>query len=164
MRMTVQVNHPLDLYRIEKERLQVTLTLLGGTQVRGYVFVSPRPQGHAAYAEPAALLNEREDFFPVELETGEVLLVSKQRVLEVSGVALAEEDEVIRTSTPMALLEITLAGGITHYGSMLLEVRGGRRRLLDLLNSSTQRFLVLYTDNGIRLVNRALIESVRPLD
>jgi hypothetical protein len=162
--MTVQVNRPLDLYRIEKERLQVTLTMLGGAEVRGFIFVQPRPQGHTAHAEPAALFNDREPFFPLELESGEVLLVSKDRVLEISGFALAEEDEMIRASAPMALLEITLAGGITHYGSMRLEVRGGRRRLLDLLNSSTQRFLVLYTDNGIRLVNRALIESVRPLD
>jgi hypothetical protein len=162
--MTAQVNLPLDLYRIEKDRLQVTVTLLGGAQLRGFIFVPARMPGQTGYAEPAALFNDRELFFPLELESGEVLLVSKERVLEISGVALAEEDEVLRASAPMALLEITLAGGITHYGSMRLEVRGGRRRLLDLLNSSTQRFLVLYTDNDVRLVNRTLIESVRPLD
>jgi hypothetical protein len=137
--------------------------MLGGAQLRGAIFVPRRLQGYSSYAEPAGMLNDRELFFPLELDTGEVLLVSKERVVEISGFSLDEEDEVIRRSTPMALLEITLAGGITHYGSMRLEVRGGRR-LLDLLNSSTQRFVVVYTDNGIRLVNRTLIDSVRPLD
>jgi hypothetical protein len=64
----------------------------------------------------------------------------------------------------MSLLEITLAGGITHFGSMRLEVRADRPRLLDYQNDSTQNFLTLYTDQGVRLVNRAMIESVRPLD
>jgi hypothetical protein len=47
---------------------------------------------------------------------------------------------------------------------MRLEVRADRPRLLDYLNDIHQRFLMLYSDNGVRLVIRELIERDRPLD
>lgn len=137
--------------------------MVSGTQMRGAVFVPPGG-GHRGRPEPAALFNEAEPFVPLELPSGEVMLVAKARVVEVSGIPLEEEDAEIRASSPMALLEISLAGGVTHFGSMRLEVRADRPRLLDYLNDCTDSFIMLYTDNGVRLVNRSLIECVRPLD
>jgi hypothetical protein len=64
----------------------------------------------------------------------------------------------------MALLQVTLTGGVTRFGSMRLELPSDRPRLLDHLNCGTERFLTLYTDRDVRLVNRAMIERVRPLD
>ena len=153
-----------DTYRIEKQRLDVTLTLVGGEVMHGRIFVPSPLLGHAGEADPAVLFNDGETFFPLERENGEVLLMNKSRVVEVSGLALGEEAETLRASAPMSLLQITLAGGITHFGSMRLEVRANRPRLLDYLNDCAERFLSLYTDQGVRLVNRALIECVRPLD
>lgn len=162
--MDRRINSALDEYRIAKERIEVTITLVGGATMHGYIFVQPPMYGHTGHTEPAALFNDSEPFFPLELGTGEVLLVAKSRVVEVASLQMSEEDELIRTSAPMALLEITLAGGITHFGSMRLEVRTDHPRLLDYLNDCPDRFLALYTDHGVRLVNRALIECVRPLD
>lgn len=162
--MNLGANSHTDAYRIEKERLEVTITLEGGAEEHGYIFLQPRAYGYATHSEPAALFNDHELFFPLELENGEVLLISKERVMDISGLPLGEEDELLRAGTPMALLEITLAGGLTRLGSMRLEVRADRPRLLDYLNDCRQRFVMLYTDNGIRLVNRMLIERVRPLD
>lgn len=155
-----------DAYRIEKERLEVTLTLVGGEEIQGRIFVSPPAPGHTGHDSPAALFNAPEPFFPLELHSGEMLLIAKARVLEIADLPLDqdEDEELLRASAPMALLQLTLAGGVSHFGSMRLEVRADRPRLLDHLNDSTQRFLTLYTDNGVRLVNRALIECVRPLD
>jgi hypothetical protein len=158
------VNAPADTYRIEKQRLDVDLTLVGGELMRGRIFVPSPLFGHSGEADPAALFNDGEAFFPLERDNGEVLLLCKTRVVEVSGLPMAEDYELLRGSAPMSLLQITLAGGITHFGSMRLEVRADRPRLLDYLNDCTQRFLTLYTDQGVRLVNRALIECVRPLD
>jgi len=155
---------PTDAYRIEKERLEVVITMEGGSAAHGYIFLQPRVHGYSSHSEPAALFNDDELFFPLELDSGDVLLVSKERVVDISGIPVSEEDELLRESSPMALLEITLAGGITRLGSMRLEVRADRPRLLDYLNDCKQRFLMLFTDNGIRLVNRTLIERVRPLD
>lgn len=162
--MNLGANSSTDAYRIEKERLEVTVTLEGCAEVRGYIFLQPRVYGYTSHSEPSALLNDRELFFPLELENGDVLLLSKERVVDISGLPVAEEDELVRASSPMALLELTLAGGLTRLGSMRLEVRADRPRLLDYLNDCRQRFLMLYTDHGVRLVNRKLIERVRPLD
>jgi len=154
----------IDAYRIEKERLEVTITLEGSGELHGYIFLQPGVYGYASHSEPAALFNDRELFFPLELDNGDVLLLSKARVADISGLPLAEEDELVRASSPMALVEVTLAGGVTRLGSMRLEVRADRPRLLDYLNDNSQRFLMLYSDHGVRLVNRKLIERVRPLD
>ena len=157
-------NSSTDAFKIEKERLEVTVTLEGCAEMRGFIFLQPRIYGYSSRSEPAALLNDSELFFPLELDNGDVLLLSKERVVDISGLPLDDEDELVRASSPMALLEITLAGGLTRLGSMRLEVRADRPRLLDYLNDSRQRFLMLYTDQGVRLVNRKLIERVRPLD
>lgn len=154
----------VDTYRIEKERLDVTLTLIGGEVVEGRIFVPAPLLGHAAELDPASVFNDQDLFFPLELANGEVLLMCKARVIEVAGLPLGDDIDDLRGSAPMSLLQITLAGGITHFGSMRLEVRADRPRLLDYLNDCDQTFLTLYTDQGVRLVNRAMIESVRPLD
>jgi hypothetical protein len=154
----------VDDFRIQKERLEITLTLIGGEQLRGRIFVQPLAYPRHGREEPIDLLNEPDPFFPLEVDGGEMLLIAKDRVLEVSGIRAAEDDEVRRASARMALLEVKLTGGIAHFGSMQLELPSGRGRLLDHLNGCTERFLTLYTDRDVRLVNRALIERVRPLD
>jgi hypothetical protein len=154
----------VDDYRIEKERLAITLTLIGGEQVSGHIFVQPLAYAHRGREEPIDLLNDPEPFFPLEVNGGEMLLVAKDRVVEVSGIKTAEDDEVRRATARMALLQVTLTGGIVHFGSMRLELPSDRPRLLDYLNCSTDRFLTLYADRDLRLVNRAMIERVRPLD
>jgi hypothetical protein len=162
--MNQGANASIDAYKIEKERLEVTIALEDSAELHGYIFLQPKVYGYASHSEPAALFNDRELFFPLELDSGEVLLLSKARVVDISGLPLADEDELVRASSPMALVEVTLAGGLTRLGSMRLEVRADRPRLLDYLNDSDQRFLMLYSDNGVRLLNRKLIERVRPLD
>lgn len=154
----------IDAYKIEKERLEVTVTLVGSGELHGYIFLQPKVYGYTSHSEPVALFNDRELFFPLERDNGDVMLLSKARVADISGLPLGEEDELVRASSPMALVEVTLAGGLTRLGSMRLEVRADRPRLLDYLNDIHQRFLMLYSDNGVRLVNRELIERVRPLD
>lgn len=159
------MNIAVNAYRIEKQRLEVTVTLASGQGFRGCIFMPACVAGHAGEPGASSLFNDPDPFFPLELDSGEVLLISKDRVMEVDGLPLSEKEEVLRSSMPMSLLEMTLVGGITHFGSMLLEVRApGRSRVLDFLNESADRFLTLYTDQGVRLVNRTFVESVRPLD
>ena len=153
-----------DEYRIQKERFAVTLTLASGEQIRGHIFVPPQMFAYIGREEPIDLFNELEPFFPIEVEGGEVLLIAKDRVMEVAGLPAPEEDELRRASARMALVQIALSGGAVRFGSVRLELRADRPRLLDYLNCATERFLTLYTDRDVRLVNRAMIECVRPLD
>lgn len=148
--------------RIEKERVAVSITMVGGELLSGSLF-APQVYPPGGLEDPLQLLNELEPFFPLGLATGEVLLISKERVLEIvlDEAQVGEEDP---GSAPTALLQVTLAGGTSHVGSMRLEVRASRPRVLDYMNHCTERFMALRTDEGVRLINRKMIERVRPLD
>ncbi|MEP7087822.1 MAG: hypothetical protein ABI884_10985 [Gemmatimonadota bacterium] len=148
--------------RIEKERVAVSITMVGGETLSGSLF-APQIYPPGGLEDPLQLLNEIEPFFPLGLSTGEVLLIAKDRVLEIS-LDEAQVDEELPGSAPTALLQVTLAGGTSHVGSMRLEVRAPRPRVLDYINHCTARFMALRTDEGVRLINRKMIERVRPLD
>lgn len=136
--------------------------MVGGELLSGSLF-APQVYPPGGLEDPLQLLNELEPFFPLGLATGEVLLISKDRVLEIvlDEAQVGEEDP---GSAPTALLQVTLAGGTSHVGSMRLEVRASRPRVLDYMNHCTERFMALRTDEGVRLINRKMIERVRPLD
>jgi hypothetical protein len=59
---------------------------------------------------------------------------------------------------------VLLVGGEIRLGSIRLDAPPDRARVLDYLNALTSRFLTLYTSNEARLINRSLIDRVRPLD
>lgn len=149
-------------FRIEKEHIAVSITMFGGEALSGFVF-APLIYPPGGVEEPLQLFNEPEPFFPLGLSTGEVLLIAKHRVLEIVLEDGASGEE-LPGSAPTALLQLTLAGGATHVGSMRLEVRAQRPRVLDHMNHCTARFMALRTDAGVRLINREMIERVRPLD
>jgi len=140
----------------------VSITMVGGELLAGSLF-APQIYPPGGVEDPLRLLNESEPFFPLGLPTGEVLLISKARVLEIEldGTSGLEE---LPGSAPTALLQLTLAGGLTHVGSVRLEVRTTRPRVLDYMNHCTEHFMALRTDEGVRLINREMIERVRPLD
>lgn len=142
--------------------MAVSITMVGGELLAGSLF-APQIYPPGGVEDPLRLLNESEPFFPLGLPTGEVLLISKARVLEIEldGTSGLEE---LPGSAPTALLQLTLAGGLTHVGSVRLEVRTTRPRVLDYMNHCTEHFMALRTDEGVRLINREMIERVRPLD
>ena len=148
--------------RIEKERVAVSITMVGGELLTGNLF-APQIYPPGGVEDPLRLLNEPEPFFPLGLPTGEVLLISKARVLEI-GIDGSLGAEELPGSAPTALLQLTLAGGMTYVGSVRLEVRASRPRVLDYMNHCMEPFMALRTDEGVRLINRKMIERVRPLD
>jgi hypothetical protein len=158
----VSPSQPWNDVRIEKERVAVSITMVGGELLRGSLF-APQIYPPGGQEDPLRLLNESDPFFPLGLSTGEVLLIAKDRVLEVVLDAPSNGEE-LPGSAPTALLQLTLAGGVTHVGSMRLEARAPRPRVLDYMNYCTESFMALRTDDGVRLINRKMIERVRPLD
>jgi len=148
--------------RIEKERVAVSVTMVGGELLSGSIF-APQIYPPGGLEDPLKLVNEADPFFPLGLPTGEVLLIAKDRVLEI-GLEEVTPGEDLPGIAPTALLQVTLAGGITHVGSVRLESRATSPRVLDHMNHFTARFMALRTDEGVRLINRKMIERVRPLD
>jgi hypothetical protein len=155
-----------NLYRIETTRKAVILTMLGGEEVRGNVFIHFSSYRPFELEDVSELFNSETPFFPIELENDEVILVSKERVAEIAADrSEAPSDLPPRDPpAPTALLQIVLVGGEVRLGSIRLDAPPHRARVLDYLNALTSRFLTLYTSNEARLINRSLIDRVRPLD
>jgi hypothetical protein len=156
----------VNLYRIETTQKAVILTMLGGEELKGRVFIHSSSYRPFELEDVSELFNSGSPFFPLELEHGEVILVSKERVAEVAADRGSEgsNQPTRETPTPTALLQVVLVGGEVRLGSIRLEAPPDRARVLDYLNALTSRFLVLHTSNEARLINRSLIDRVRPLD
>jgi hypothetical protein len=155
-----------NLYRIETTRKAVILTMLGGEEVRGNVFIHFSSYRPFELEDVSELFNSDTPFFPLELENAEVILVAKERVAELAADrGEAPSDLPPRDPpAPTALLQVVLVGGEVRLGSIRLDAPPDRARVLDYLNALTSRFLTLYTSNEARLINRSLIDRVRPLD
>ena len=155
-----------NLYRIETTRKAVILTMLGGEEVRGNVFIHFSSYRPFELEDVSELFNSDTPFFPLELENSEVVLVAKERVAELAADRSEDPSDLPPPDprSPTALLQVVLVGGEVRLGSIRLDAPPDRARVLDYLNALTSRFLTLYTSNEARLINRSLIDRVRPLD
>ena len=154
-------------YRIEKARCQVAVTTLDGERIVGDVFLQAHAQRRHGPEVPADLFNGDDPFFPLALEDGGVLFLAKERVREVEvpdDRVPGEDDPYTEVGVRYAAVELTLLGNVAREGSIRVEMPYERPRLLDFFNRLAERFLTLYADDGVRLVNRRCIERVRPLE
>jgi hypothetical protein len=151
-------------YRIEKLRCPVTVVLAGGERIAGDLFVSATVPYRQGPEDAADVFNAPDPFVPLAQESGEIVILAKARVAEVETGAPSEQEELRFAGLRPSAIEVRLAGLPPRSGFMHLAVRHERPRLLDYLNALTEQFLVLYSTDGVRLLNRALIERVRPLD
>ena len=152
-------------FRIEKTRVPVVVTLIGGAPpINGEVFVQLYTQLRSGPEQPEDLLNSVEPFFPLAESSGETVMIAKDLVREV---IVVDEDAAGPSVVPgieSSIVEVILVDGACHAGAVLLDVPIEHPRLLDFLNYFQRRFLALHTTDGLRLVNRRLVARVRPLD
>ena len=140
------------------------LTLVGGHSIAGSMFVQAYARHRSDREDPRDILNEADAFFPLLTEQGEMLLIPKSRVLEVSGDIPSCRTDGPAAGKPGVLIAVTLVGGTVRRGRVVLDTPGLAPRPLDFLNHSPDRFFALHDDAVIRLINRDLIERVHPLD
>ena len=145
-------------YHIEKLRRPLSVVLTDGSRLEGDVFLRPVSRHRSRPEEPADLLNDDEPFFAL-VRNGEAVLISK------ANVALAQtstsEDEDFDLAALGIPVEVTLSDGSVHAGSIFLETRSDRPRLLDFLNSYSSRFLPVIDARQVFLVNTQIIAHVR---
>lgn len=151
-------------YRIEKLRCPVTVTMVGGERIEGDLFVSATVPFRLGPEEAIDVLNAPEPFLPIAEPSGEIVIVAKARVAEVETGLPSEHEETRFAGLRPTAIEVALAGGAIRSGFVHLAVRHERPRLLDYLNAITEPFLLLYSTDGVRLISRAMIDRVRPLD
>ena len=150
-------------YRIEKSRCRVVVKTLSGQSITGEMFLQPFVRPGGGSERPEDVLNGPERFFPLALADDDVVLVSKAQVAEVT----TSETEPFDESNPLMrrmMVELRLASGEIRAGSIVVEAPAERSRLLDLLNRDHSRFLTLHGTDDMLLINRRVIEQVRPLD
>ena len=151
-------------YRIEKSRCPVVVTTHSGESIPGEMFLQPFGHRDGGMERPLDILNSDEPFFPLALSENETVLIAKEQVVEVSidhDPSDSAESEVLSRPT---VIEVRLISGATHAGAIFMQLPLERSRLLDFLNRDSQRFLTLYGTERRLLINRRVIERVRPLD
>ena len=148
-------------YRIEKVRYPVELTLASGDRLQGDIFLQAFARFRAGPEEPLDVLNEPERFLPLELSSGELLLVQKQQIAVVAT-ALPETDYAAETGIIGMHVDISFVFGETRRGSVFPELRADRARLVDFLNRTPLHFLPFFTADQLLLVSVAHIAYARP--
>jgi hypothetical protein len=154
---------PTNEYFIEKLRMPLALTLLGGRQFRGEVFIQASARHLSALEDAPEFMNASERFFPLRLEDGETLLIAKTHVVSAmvphkfaAGLSWEFADRV--------RVVVEMHGGLSHEGLLIVESVVSGARVLDHLNHQDETFVSLSRDDGVWLLNRAHIAYVRPLD
>jgi hypothetical protein len=151
-------NAAMSDYRIEKIRRQLSVVLTDGTWLEGEVFLRPVSRYRSQPEQPMDLLNDAEPFFAL-IRSGETLLVAK------SSVARAETsyqpDDELEISPLGVTVEVSMTDGSVCTGSIFLDTRTDRPRLLDFLNSYRERFLPVVDARKVFLVNTQIIAHLR---
>ncbi|GMV11365.1 MAG: hypothetical protein AMXMBFR55_30990 [Gemmatimonadota bacterium] len=150
----------MDDLRIEKARLPVVLITLDGERISGELFVQASARNGSGHETAHDVLNGAEPFFPIATMKGLTLLVAKEQVRELFVAREDADEDEWDFGTP-AEVEVVMQGGAAHVGTILVHQVTGRRRVLDYLNRFTERFVALYKEEGVVLLNRARIAHVR---
>ena len=149
---------PVSDYRIEKLRRQLNLVLRDGSRLDGDIFLRSVSRYRSRPEEPGDLLNDAEPFFAL-MRNGEAMLIAKASVARAeTAYPDDEEEDLASLGVPV---EVTMNDGSMCAGSIFLESRTGRPRLLDFLNSYHDRFLPVVDARQVILVNRDIIAHVR---
>ena len=148
-------------YRIEKVRYPVELTLASGDRLQGDMFLQAFARFRAGPEEPLDVLNGPEKFLPLELSSGELLLVQKHEIAVVAT-ALPETDYAAETGIIGMHVDISFVFGETKRGSVFPELPSDRPRLVDFLNNTPLHFLPFFTADQLLLVSVAHIAYARP--
>jgi hypothetical protein len=146
-------------------RLPAHVALVDGAVLGGDLHLLTRPAYPPGGSEtPLEMLNRPDAFFALTLAEGDVALVPKTRVLEITcqeDVPPPDPDRV--TAAKVVELEVVLPEGTQHRGVVTLELPPGRRRTLDFLNGEGD-FFALWCDGRTRYINKLHVRFIRPLD
>jgi hypothetical protein len=134
---------------------------MSGAHVDGELFIQASGRHHGQLEDVPEVLNAADPFFPLALRSGETVLVAKDSV---RCVAVARHDvHEDETLGIQSRVEISLRDGERLLGSLIIERVSGFSRLLDYLNRRQERFLPLFGRESVLLINRTLLERVRPM-
>lgn len=153
-------------------RIGTVATLGDGEVLPGYLHVLGAVPYRTGPETPLEMLNRPDGFFAMTFDDGGVLLLSKSQVVMAvcqtppAATEAPELDEPELDETPAGRpvrVAVQLTSGEEFQGEVPGDLPSTRARPIDYLNA-TGPFFELLTEGGQRLINRAFVRAVRPLD
>jgi hypothetical protein len=140
------------------------VTLADGEIVPGQIHLQGAVSQHRGPETPLEMLNRPEGFFPLTFDDGGVCFLSKEQVAMVLCEWPQDDvDQELQASAESIHLHVMLVTGEKFRGRATVVMPAPRRRALDYVNW-LRPFFLLETEGGPRLINRAHVRLVRPLD
>ena len=146
----------LSRYRVEKSRVEATLTLSNGASVRGWFFISGNSRTHAGPEGVKDVLNGETGFFPFDVRRADgsrTMLYNRGHIV---FVALADKSEPSRdpgydiaTRRSVAML---MSNGMRLHGAVRVFRPEGRDRLSDFTRGE-EMFRYLEAENATYIIN-----------
>lgn len=146
---------PVSPFRMDKRRVEATLTLSTGRTVRGCFFLSDTTVVRDGPERVDDLLNQTTGFFPFERLDGEQRRVVLYNASHVTLVTLFGEEarEVPGYEVaPVRHVSLILSGGERFSGRVRVYLPDGRNRVSDWSHDAAV-FRYLETEHGTLLVN-----------
>ena len=149
----------MDEYKIEKSLFPVKVFFLDGTVKEGSVYLSLQAARHEGRETVSDVLNQNEQFIPINFREEQIRLINKTHIIMVS---LSPCKENIENSVPcyVADVEIDLVNKTQEEGIFVFNLPEHLTRVKDFLNHA-DLFVELRIDNEIYLINKDHILSVR---
>lgn len=143
-------------YRVEKSRVEATLTLSNGTSVPGYFFIAGNSRTHVGPEGVGDVLNGETGFFPFDAQRAggtRTVLFNRAHVV---FVALADTAEPRRDSgydvATQWSVEMLMSNGTRLHGAVRVFRPHGRDRLSDFMRAS-ETFRYLESDGATYIIN-----------
>ncbi len=150
----------MEIYRIPRREVPVRVLLDDGRTLDGTLFTAET--GAAGHPEDVLThLNETgEDFVPL-LCGADSFLLNKAGIIwvQLTGSAAAEIEDQAGSGQTIPV-RLSLAGGGGLVGTLVVVMPLERSRVVDYLNASG-RFLPLFGESGVTLVQRRFVVTVR---
>jgi hypothetical protein len=151
----------MDIFAVPRREVAARILLDDGRTVHGSVYLAVAGLDGRPETVAERLNDPSEEFVPVASGSDRFLL-NKSGILTVH-VPVAGEAVHDMDGGREAPVRISLAGGIGLLGSLHIAMPAERSRVLDYLNAAP-RFLPLRSHEGVTLVHRRFIVSVRSED
>jgi hypothetical protein len=153
----------MEIYRVPRREVTVRILVDDGRTLEGTLFTAET----SAAGRPEDMLehlNETDKEFVPLVCGADSFLLNKAGIIwaQVSGEA-AQELAVGAGIGRHVPVRLSLAGGLSLVGKLVIVMPAERSRVLDYLNASG-RFLPLYGEGTVTLVQRRFVVTVRSLD
>jgi hypothetical protein len=149
-------------FRVEKSRVEATLTLSNGTSVHGYFFIAGNSRTHAGPEGVGDVLNGETGFFPFDTQRADgsrTVLYNRDHVVFVALADTAEprRDPGYDIATQWAVTML-MSNGTRLHGAVRVFRPHGRDRLSDFTRAH-EAFRYLESDRSTYIINvRHLVE------